>query len=198
MKKKEREERIASGNPNEEDLIFLAKKNERKMLSDIARTEKLRATQLAKEQRVAVKKRAKEEQKRKKIEMRPRDESGALRVQPPRPICSHCKFALAKPNGKSKHNFQLWHKYCDDCAKTMYSGRFKHLQNKGNECEECGFIPEDRIQLDLVYKDGNKKNKKKNNLLTLCANCARLYNKKLRTGKKSILNATVDGDTRIA
>jgi hypothetical protein len=48
-------------------------------------------------------------------------------------------------------------------------------------CEECAFIPEDRVQLDLVYKDGNKKNKKKNNLLTLCANCARLYNKKLRT-----------------
>lgn len=80
----------------------------------------------------------------------------------------------------------------------MYSGRFKHLQHKKNTCEECGFVPEDRIQLDLVYKDGNKKNKKKNNLLTLCANCARLHNKKLRTGKKSILNVTVDGDTRIA
>lgn len=118
--------------------------------------------------------------------------------QKPRPICSHCKFTLAKPNGKSKHGFQKWHKYCDDCAKTMYSGRFKHLQHKGNTCEECGFIPEDRIQLDLVYRDGDKKNKKKVNLLTLCANCARLYNKKIRTGKKSILNATVDGDTRIS
>ena len=48
------------------------------------------------------------------------------------------------------------------------------------------------------HKDGNKKNKKKSNLLTLCANCARLHNKKIRTGKKSILNVTVDGDTRIA
>ena len=121
-----------------------------------------------------------------------------LKKQPPRPICSHCKFSLAKPNGKSKHGFQKWHRYCEDCAKTMYSGRFKHLQHKGNTCEECNFVPEDRIQLDLVYRDGNKKNKKKTNLLTLCANCARLYNKKLRTGKKSILNVTVDGDTRIA
>jgi hypothetical protein len=118
--------------------------------------------------------------------------------QQPRPICIHCKFSLVKPNGKSKHGFQKWHKYCEDCAKTMYSGRFKHLQHKGNSCEECSFVPEDRVQLDLVYKDGNKKNKKKINLLTLCANCARLYNKKLRTGKKSILNATVDGDTRIS
>jgi hypothetical protein len=80
----------------------------------------------------------------------------------------------------------------------MYNGRFKHLQHKVNECEECNFVPEDRIQLDLVYVDGNKHNKKKTNLLTLCANCARLYNKKLRTGKKSIMNATVDGDTRIS
>lgn len=121
-----------------------------------------------------------------------------LTEQPSRPICNHCKFALAKPNGKSKHGFQQWHRYCDDCAKTMYSGRFKHLQHKGNICEECNFVPEDRIQLDLVYKDGNKKNKKKDNLLTVCANCSRLHNKKIRTGKKSILNATVDGDTRIA
>ena len=124
--------------------------------------------------------------------------SSLITQQPHRPICSHCKFALSKPNGKSKHGFQKWHKYCEDCAMTIYSGRFKHLQHKGNDCEECGFVPEDRIQLDLVYRDGNKKNKKKSNLLTLCANCARLHNKKIRTGKKSILNVTVDGDTRIA
>jgi uncharacterized Zn finger protein len=80
----------------------------------------------------------------------------------------------------------------------MYTGRFKHLQYKGNSCEKCSFVPEDRIQLDLVYKDGNKKHKAKSNLLTLCANCARLYNKKIRTGNKSILNVTVDGDTRIS
>ena len=118
--------------------------------------------------------------------------------QKPRPICNHCKFALSKPNGQSKHGFQKWHRYCDGCAKIIYSGRHKHLQYKENTCNECGFIPEDRIQLDLVYKDGNKKNKKLSNLLTLCANCARLYNKKLRTVTKSILNATVDGDTRIS
>lgn len=120
-----------------------------------------------------------------------------LTTQPPRPICSHCKFALVKPNGKSKHGFQKWHKYCESCAKILYSNRFKHLQYKGSVCEDCSFVPKELIQLDIVYADGNKNNKKKNNLLTLCANCARLYNKKLRTGNKSILNATVDGDTRI-
>ena len=64
-------------------------------------------------------------------------------------------------------------------------------------CEECGFVPKDKVQLDLVFRDGNKNNKSKNNLLTLCANCARIHNKKMRTGRKSIYNATVDGDTRI-
>jgi len=121
-----------------------------------------------------------------------------ITTQPARPICSHCTFALTKPNGKSKHGFQKWHKYCVDCAKAMYNDRFKHLRHKKTTCEECEFVPEDRCQLDVVFADGNKKNKSKKNLLTLCANCARVYNKKLRTEKKSILNATVDGDTRIS
>jgi hypothetical protein len=80
----------------------------------------------------------------------------------------------------------------------MYNGRFNHLQHKKGVCEQCNFAPEDKCQMDLVFKDGNKKNKKMFNLLTLCANCARLHNKRVRTGNKSILNATVDGDTRIS
>jgi uncharacterized Zn finger protein len=71
------------------------------------------------------------------------------------------------------------------------------LQNKKARCDRCAFIPEDRCQLDLVYADGNKRNKAKKNLLTLCANCARLHNKRTRTEKKSLLNVTVDGDIRI-
>lgn len=118
--------------------------------------------------------------------------------QQPRPLCLNCKFALAKPNGVSKHGFKKWHRYCVDCAKSIYNTRFKHLQHKKNSCEKCGFLPEDRCQVDVVFKDGNKKNKKKNNLITMCANCSRLYNKRMRTGKKSILNVTVDADVRIA
>ena len=72
------------------------------------------------------------------------------------------------------------------------------MQHKGNICERCGFVPEDRIQLDLVFKDGNKKNKERSNLLTMCANCSRFYNKQIRSGKKSIFDTTVDGETRIA
>ena len=121
-----------------------------------------------------------------------------IMTQPNRPLCSHCKFTLAKPNGKSKHGFQKWHKYCVDCAKAMYSKRFKHILNKKMVCEGCGFIPQDKIQIDLVYKDGNAINKNKTNLITLCANCARLYNKKTRKVKKSIINLPVDSDMRIS
>jgi len=122
-----------------------------------------------------------------------------ITTQPPRPICINCKFSLAKSNGKSKHGFQKWHRYCVECAKSIYNPRFKHLQYKKLHCEQCSFEAEDKCQLDLIFVDGNKKNKTKKNMLTLCANCSRLYKKRQRTGKKSILNnVTVDADIRIS
>ena len=117
-----------------------------------------------------------------------------LTKQKSRPVCSHCNFALAKPNGKSKLGYKKWHKYCVDCSKALYSKKYKHLRHKKIKCESCNFVPEDLCQLDLVYKDGNKKNKKESNLKTMCANCSRLYSKKIKRGKKSIMNVTVDMD----
>lgn len=118
--------------------------------------------------------------------------------QKPRTRCQHCKISLSKPNGKSKHGFQLWHKYCVECSKALYSKKHKHLLNKKTICDQCNFVALDICQLDLVYKDGNKQNKQKENLVTLCANCSRVYKKQQRTEKKSILNITVDStDFRI-
>lgn len=111
-----------------------------------------------------------------------------------RPLCENCKVQLAKPNGTSKHGFTKWHKYCSSCAKSIYSPKFGHRLNKKNKCEKCGFEADDKCQLDIVYKDGNKKNKERSNLRTLCANCNRLYQKKLRSKKKSLLDITVDAD----
>ena len=90
-----------------------------------------------------------------------------LTRQQSRPLCKNCKVSLAKSNGISKHGFK---------------------------CEKCSFVPEDKCQLDIVYKDGNKKNKEKTNLKTLCANCNRVYQKKLKEKRKSILDITVDTD----
>jgi len=118
-----------------------------------------------------------------------------LTQQPSRPLCINCKSSLAKPNGISKHGFKKWHKYCSSCAKAAYNNKFGFLLFKKSKCEECGFIPKDKCQLDIIYKDLNTKNKEKSNIKTLCANCNRLYQKKLK--QKSILDITVDADTRI-
>ena len=48
-----------------------------------------------------------------------------------------------------------------------------------------------------MYKDGNKKNKEKSNLRTLCANCNRLHQKNMKENRKSILDITVDADVTI-
>ncbi len=121
-----------------------------------------------------------------------------LTKQPSRPICKHCNNVPAKYNGKSKLGYKKWHKYCVDCSKMLYSDKHKHLQHKQLRCEFCGFKAEDKVQLDIVFKDGNKKNKKLGNLKTLCANCSRLYQKRLKKGRKSIMNVTVDSDIRIS
>lgn len=120
-----------------------------------------------------------------------------LTQQPHRPLCENCKVTLAKPNGKSKHGFQKWHRYCSTCSKAAYNNKFGFLLNKKNKCEKCGFVPEDKCQLDIVYKDGNIKNKEKSNMKTLCANCNRLHKKKLRENKKKLLDITVDTDLTI-
>jgi hypothetical protein len=117
-----------------------------------------------------------------------------LTKQPHRTLCINCKISLAKPNGMSKHGFIKWHKYCASCAKAAYNSKFGYLLHKKNSCEECNFIPQDKCQLDIIYKDGNKKNKEKSNLKTLCANCNRIHQKNLRSKKKSILDITVDSD----
>ena len=115
--------------------------------------------------------------------------------QPHRPLCENCKTSLAKSNGVSKHGFKKWHKYCSTCAKAAYNEKFGFLLNKKNKCESCGFVAEDTCQLDIVYVDGNSKNKVESNMKTLCANCNRLYRKKLKETCKSILDITVDADT---
>ena len=120
-----------------------------------------------------------------------------LTRQPNRPLCSSCKISLAKPNGISKHGFKKWHKYCASCAKAQYNKKNGYLLDKKSKCEKCGFVPQDKCQLDLIYKDNNNKNKEKSNLRTLCANCSRLHRKKLRDKNKSILNITIDSDVRI-
>jgi hypothetical protein len=118
-----------------------------------------------------------------------------LTKQPHRPFCINCKTTLAKANGISKHGFKKWHKYCTECAKTLYNPAFKYLQHKRSRCDTCGFVAADKCQLDIVYKDNNKDNKSISNIKTVCANCNRLRKKQLK--QKTILDITVDADVTI-
>lgn len=120
-----------------------------------------------------------------------------LTQQPHRPFCEQCKVNLAKANGISKHGFKKWHKYCTTCAKALYNPKNGYLLNKKTECERCGFVPEDSCQLDIAYIDGNSKNKTDSNIQTICANCNRIHQKRLREKQKSILDITVDADVTI-
>ena len=112
-----------------------------------------------------------------------------LTSQPNRPLCKSCDISLAKPNGISKYGFQRWHKYCVQCAKILYNPKFEYLKGKKARCEKCDFVPEDNCQLDIIRYDDSYR--------TLCANCNRLYKKRLRQHSKSILDITVDADVRI-
>ena len=59
-------------------------------------------------------------------------------------------------------------------------GRYRYGIQKGNKCEECGFIPEVMAQLEIDHIDGNNKNNDKENLRTLCCNCHALKSYKMR------------------
>jgi|TARA_B110000238_G_C16049114_1_gene405296 hypothetical protein len=63
-------------------------------------------------------------------------------------------------------------------------------------CIECGFVPEDLIQLDIAYRDFDPMNKTKENILTICANCSRLRKKKIREDRK-LMDTSVDSTIRI-
>lgn len=191
----ERQIRIESGNPSDSDLLFLERRRERQL----ATQEKNLNLQKAKQ-------RERDERRRKKLEQIEitrkqksimRTPGVVMREQTSRPFCKNCAVSLTKQNGVSKLGYKKWHKYCNTCASLMYNKSRGYLLQKKNRCETCDFIPSDMCQLDLVYLDGDSKNRNSKNLKTLCANCSRLHSKKLREKDRSIFDITIDSDVRI-
>lgn len=64
-------------------------------------------------------------------------------------------------------------KYRDRCTSCKRKGR----RTKKDNCERCGFIPEDKCQLDVDHINMNPADNRSKNLITLCANCHRLKTK---------------------
>jgi HNH endonuclease len=88
----------------------------------------------------------------------------------------------SRRNGRGKYcSSQCW---ADCCSKSKLHNRKwlrkNHLKDK---CDRCGFIAEDKCQLDLDHVDGDSTNHSDNNLQTLCANCHRLKTQLCGDGK---------------
>lgn len=76
---------------------------------------------------------------------------------------------------KSKLGYTRYTKFCSTCSKEKY-GDFSRIyrQIKKPHCEKCGFLAEDKCQLDIHHIDKDHNNNVTTNLITLCANCHRL------------------------
>jgi hypothetical protein len=106
-----------------------------------------------------------------------------LTEQKDRPICPLCNKRLVKCNGITKTGIQKWQKFCGTCHKKHYKQKKNSYRNhKKGICSRCGFVPEDKCQLDIHHQDGNHKNNNKDNLITLCSNCHRLVTKLEKQG----------------
>lgn len=90
--------------------------------------------------------------------------------------CTNCK--VIKPaNWFSKHpkardGRASWCRICTKKSSALW--KRPYMMYKKDTCDRCGFIPEDRCQLDVDHIDENHNNNKLKNLQTLCANCYRL------------------------
>ena len=79
--------------------------------------------------------------------------------------------------GRNKHGQTVYARICKVCKKDARNKKKDH-------CERCGFIPEDKIQLDVDHIDADGSNNDPSNLQTLCANCHRLKTKINKDWKK--------------
>ena len=92
-----------------------------------------------------------------------------------RPICIKCNKNVCKKNGFLKNGNPKYKKYCNLCEHKIYNiNIITYRSYKKKECENCGFVPIHRCQLDVHHIDNNHSNDDVSNLQTLCANCHRL------------------------
>jgi len=104
-------------------------------------------------------------------------------------ICVFCKKNKQKKT--SKGTYQALCSWCDEKRfgirkrKQFYvyrcNGERIYRKFKEECCSRCGFIAENRCQLDVHHIDQNHHNNDPNNLITLCANCHRLIHRQETT-----------------
>ena len=84
---------------------------------------------------------------------------------------------LTTSKGRDKYGRTTYRSVCNTCHRRGRSFKGDHCEWPG-----CNFIIEDRIQLDVDHKDGNRANNDPNNVWTLCANHHRLKTKQNKDG----------------
>jgi hypothetical protein len=82
-------------------------------------------------------------------------------------ICGNNQESKGRVRGK-----QVFGRYCTSCRKERH--KIKFLLNRDQVCSKCGFVAENKCQLDVDHIDGNHRNNDEYNLQILCANCHRL------------------------
>lgn len=85
-------------------------------------------------------------------------------------ICPVCRWRNLEKHhrkalGRGRDGYRTM---CQPCRVRPYT------RNKKGYCEDCGFVAEHPVQLDVDHIDGNHENNDSTNLQTLCANCHRL------------------------
>ena len=110
-----------------------------------------------------------------------------------RPLCVECR---SKPRAYAyrKAGKVYWRRLCDSCNRKKAKkkiGGVTALQRSGykkkQKCELCGFKAQDKVQLDVLFVDGNLRNTVTSNLKTVCANCNRLMHVKKHGWKQGDL-----------
>jgi len=90
----------------------------------------------------------------------------------PRPICRQCHKNPCTSTGWLKSGFRRWSTLCNGCKQRKYN--LKPFVKKKDRCEQCGFTPVDRCQMDIHHINGDHHDSRKENLKVLCSNCHRL------------------------
>ena len=86
-----------------------------------------------------------------------------------RAVCSVCGPASIRSNGAGRGWKCNWYRNAHRRER-----RKPYVVHKGDQCEECGFLPRHPRQLDVHHLDGDHSNNDPSNLQTICANCHRL------------------------
>ncbi len=113
------------------------------------------------------------------------DEFGRFKNEPSEQgLCLICNKNLQMKRGVSnfkKDGTPTYKGYCQTCCSSLDERdntarglRDVYRKHKKDSCEECGFIPKHKCQLDVDHIDENHDNNDPSNLKTLCANCHRL------------------------